>query len=770
MTLSLAWQNMKSWIVWKWSFGVVVAALVLAGSSPQEAVSQATNTVPALPPDPTAEAAAPAMTDEEAAAEVQTEEAALAEASVKPISTGKPLPASLKPTGPLAEVVKLIDSGVDESVILAYVTNATSRFNLGVEEILYLNDIGVSGPVVTAMMQRDQALKELSPNAEPVPAAPPPVNPPLYAPQPVASPALPAMAPVAPPPAEAAAESYPPPPAEDTGYATFYDSLAPYGAWVNVAGYGPCWQPTVVIANPAWRPYCDTGRWVDTDCGWYWMSGYSWGWAPFHYGRWFQHHRLGWCWAPDTVWGPSWVCWRYNDRHCGWAPLPPGARFQSGFGLTYHGRHVSTSFGFGLGVNSFAFVDVSHFRDPHLNRHALPHQQTAHLYNTTAASATIVGNNNRVVNHGIPAARVAAATGTQVHQVAIREAKAPAGPGAHRERFEGNSRTLSVFQPHFPASTGAQTALSARPRSELRNGSGSSAHAPGGQRVAPDPLPPTGRQPTAAQPNSTGHFVRTAEHPTTGAAGPATIAPSSPRTPGTVSSNPTSKSAAPLILHGSDRAGQATRNSSVGAVNQPASPKPSVSPWRNDTSSRQSVSPSPAPATGTSWPGSTPRTSEQPTRSERQRPTTATSYPASPETRRSLPAPTTDSSRSRITTSSHDFLSRPTTSPRPQPMISPTGQSRPPSASAWSTPHAVAPTVRSEAPRAFTAPSYQAPAAVSRPAPMPVPTPSPRPSFSAPAASPAPQAPAMGSRPSYSPPAASAPAFRSQSGSDRHGR
>src|SRR6185436_10310251 len=26
----------------------------------------------------------------------------------------------------------------------------------------------------------------------------------------------------------------------------FYNALAPYGNWVNVSGYGLCWQPTVV--------------------------------------------------------------------------------------------------------------------------------------------------------------------------------------------------------------------------------------------------------------------------------------------------------------------------------------------------------------------------------------------------------------------------------------------------------------------------------------------------------------------------------------------
>ena len=29
----------------------------------------------------------------------------------------------------------------------------------------------------------------------------------------------------------------------------FYDTLAPYGTWVEVEGYGRCWRPTVVVSE-----------------------------------------------------------------------------------------------------------------------------------------------------------------------------------------------------------------------------------------------------------------------------------------------------------------------------------------------------------------------------------------------------------------------------------------------------------------------------------------------------------------------------------------
>lgn len=631
MTLSLAWRNMRKRSLWNWGWGVVVAALLLAGGSPREASSQAMNTAPVVQPGTNADATAPVTVAPEAALREQTEEANLAGAAVKPISTGKPLPPNLKPTGAAAEVIKLADAGVDERVIMAFVTNSTSRFNLGVEEILYLNDIGVPGSVVTAMMQRDQALKELSANAAPVPAAPASVAPaeqsasgpgaPMsYAPQPATAPAPPEMAPEAPPPGDYATESYPPPPAGDTGYSTYYDSLAPYGTWVDVGGYGPCWQPTVVVANPTWRPYCDAGRWVYTDCGWYWLSNYSWGWAPFHYGRWFQHDRLGWCWAPDTVWGPSWVCWRYGGSYCGWAPLPPGAWYWPGAGLTYRGHPVNGALGLGLGVKSFAFVEVSHFRDPHLNRHALPLQQAAQVYHATTASATIVGHNHRVINSGIPVGRVAAATRTQIHPIALGEGNVLLRPGARGERFVGNSGTMK------------------------------------------------------------------AEHPAAAAKGTATMAAGSARTISTVRSVPAPRSAAPLILRGPDRPGQGVTGGSTGAARQTyppnalvvigskegnpqrtarqpsawtsATPRSLPTAYSQDAGARPVANQRSQPVTTSRWatpvrsesPWAAPRSTEAPARSEHQRQYAAPSYqpqaPAEPRWSPPTPAPAPQPARS----------------------------------------------------------------------------------------------------------------------------
>ena len=67
-------------------------------------------------------------------------------------------PPNIFPTSPLAQVVRLTQAGVDPSVIMTYITNSSSTFNLDSDKIIYASDAGVPSAMVTAMMQRDQFL------------------------------------------------------------------------------------------------------------------------------------------------------------------------------------------------------------------------------------------------------------------------------------------------------------------------------------------------------------------------------------------------------------------------------------------------------------------------------------------------------------------------------------------------------------------------------------------------------------------------------------
>ncbi len=344
-------------------------------------------------------------------------------------ATTDELPPYIYTTSPLAQVVRLTQAGVDQSIILTYVTNSGSTFNLDSDKIIYLRDLGLPNEVINAMMQRDLFLQQQMP-ATPPPAQPAPTPPPETTDQPPAPPE-------GPPPTEVTVNN-------------FYDTLTPYGAWVNIDGYGRCWRPSVVVYNSGWQPYCDHGHWVYTDCGWYWFSDYSWGWAPFHYGRWLQHPRWGWCWTPDTVWGPSWVTWRYSNGYCGWAPLPPFTTYRAGVGFFYRGTAVSVGFNWGLNQHCFTFVPTQFFCDPHPRRHSVPPAQVTQIFNQTTVINNFNGHDHRLANRGIDPEHITAVTRTPIRPITLRDAPSPAGHGPRGDQFSRDGRTLIVGHPTQP--------------------------------------------------------------------------------------------------------------------------------------------------------------------------------------------------------------------------------------------------------------------------------------------------------------------------------
>src|SRR5689334_17757698 len=71
-----------------------------------------------------------------------------------PVTTAAPAPAqqpvanapAVSPAA--AEVVRLAEAGTSDDVILAYIQNSTTAFDLSADQILYLRDVGVSSPVI----------------------------------------------------------------------------------------------------------------------------------------------------------------------------------------------------------------------------------------------------------------------------------------------------------------------------------------------------------------------------------------------------------------------------------------------------------------------------------------------------------------------------------------------------------------------------------------------------------------------------------------------
>ncbi len=164
-------------------------------------------------------------------------------------------------------------------------------------------------------------------------------------------------------------------------FKVFYQELSPYGDWVRDARHGYVWLPYV---DQGFHPYATEGHWVMTEFGNTWVSYYDWGWAPFHYGRWyFDNFYQSWAWVPGYEWGPAWVSWRTGGGYYGWAPLRPGFSISVSFGIP------SFHFVFAPRQRIYAY-NVYSYCPPRARRVNIYHQ-------TTIINNTVVYNNNQYV-------------------------------------------------------------------------------------------------------------------------------------------------------------------------------------------------------------------------------------------------------------------------------------------------------------------------------------------------------------------------------------
>ena len=349
----------------------------------------------------------------------------------KPTSPGHKAEFKVKDTlsKTAAEVLKMYESGVGAEVLTTHVKHSPKPFQMAADQIIYFNDLEVPESVITAMIERDQALgytlEETPPTKTPSAGKHPPL--------PAETPSATTQTIVVKEPAAVTTQ-------------VFYTTLSPYGTWMHVDEYGWVWQPTAATVNVHWRPYYDRGRWVYTDAGWYWHSGYSWGWAPFHYGRWSLHNGYGWIWVPGTVWAPSWVSFRYTNNYCGWAPLPPRAHYSATAGFTYHGSRVSFGFDFGLSHRHYTFVSRKHFGHHHHHRRRIDHKETQQVFNdSTVVNNYIVGDNNTIINKGISRDRVAGGNFSEIRKIALRDVAAV--DQSIRPRTANQNEVIPVYRP-----------------------------------------------------------------------------------------------------------------------------------------------------------------------------------------------------------------------------------------------------------------------------------------------------------------------------------
>ena len=283
------------------------------------------------------------------------------------------------------------------------------------------------------------------------------------------------------------------PPGPPVEYEPFAGPLSAYGHWFVYGDYGWVWTPAVVPAD--WRPYT-VGRWVWSDAGWMWISEEPWGWATYHYGRWFYDGAYGWVWVPDTVWGPAWVCWRTGPAFYGWAPLPPGYVFGVSTG------HCDPWMG------GWAFVNADWFLSPHLWTYVVPPSRNVYVYErtepdvrtSTSRSPTNGGRTRDIlVQRGPDPGEVSARTGRPVLRHSVETLRADPGRAAS-DALDGDR--VRITRPEFPrelAPTRVEPAPGAR---RLEEPPDRGQHRPEVPRPAPPPreLAPDDRGPRPPAP------------------------------------------------------------------------------------------------------------------------------------------------------------------------------------------------------------------------------------------------------------------------------
>jgi len=158
---------------------------------------------------------------------------------------------------------------------------------------------------------------------------------------------------------------------------TFYTSLSPYGRWVDYPAYGRIW----ICNEQGFRPYYTDGHWEYTSDGWTWVSDYSWGWAPFHYGRWAYIDDYGWSWVPGYDWAPAWVSWSSDEDYYGWAPLSPGLAI---------GVSISS-----IPAERWCFVPHQYINSPAIRNYYIDNSRNITIYK----NVTII--NNQHASHNV---------------------------------------------------------------------------------------------------------------------------------------------------------------------------------------------------------------------------------------------------------------------------------------------------------------------------------------------------------------------------------
>jgi hypothetical protein len=216
-------------------------------------------------------------------------------------------------------------------------------------------------------------------------------------------------------------------------FGVFYSSLDPYGEWIPLDGGAYGWRPMHLEGE--WRPYM-MGRWAWTSDGWYWASEEPWGWATYHYGRWYYDDFYGWIWIPGYDWAPAWVEWRYGGDYIGWAPLGPYAIWDVHYGIRYRQRWATP-------YHWWAFVDCRHINDPGLHTFVYRSQENQRYFGRTRAAGNVRYRNGRIETRGPEREFVERRGGIRLERAELIEGK----ERGERITREGNRDRIEIYRP-----------------------------------------------------------------------------------------------------------------------------------------------------------------------------------------------------------------------------------------------------------------------------------------------------------------------------------
>jgi hypothetical protein len=180
-----------------------------------------------------------------------------------------------------------------------------------------------------------------------------------------------------------------------------FDDLDDYGDWRDDPSYGHVWFPNRVDAG--WAPYHE-GHWAwISPWGWTWVDDSSWGYAPFHYGRWVSvGGRWGWVAGPvavQAVYAPALVVFIGGGPggfggNVGWFPLGPREVYVPSY-------HVSEAYVTRVNISNTT-VNVTQVTNVY---HTTIINNTTNITNVTYVNRTVQGAVVVVPQHAFASAQ-----------------------------------------------------------------------------------------------------------------------------------------------------------------------------------------------------------------------------------------------------------------------------------------------------------------------------------------------------------------------------